>query len=96
MSTRKSEPASPFVAESTPTALRDVPQASVFEDHDCTQTLLEAAGVRPEIKLMFKDLQGLQGAEKHAIWPKQREKEQNRLYQKLFRVRGENKRESSP
>ena len=49
MSTRKSETASPLVAETTPTALRDVPQASVFEDRDCTQTLFEAAGVRPEL-----------------------------------------------
>ena len=89
MSTRKSEPASPLVAEATPTALRDVPQASVFEGRDCTEALFEAAGVRPQIKLMLQELQGLQGAEKHAVWPKSRDTENKALYHRLYRVRSE-------
>ena len=94
MSTRKSEPATPWAAEDTPTELQDDPTAlqdetlaSVFEGSDRAETLLVAASVRPHIRLLFQDLRRHQGAEAHAIWPKRRDQGTYAMYQKLHRVR---------
>ena len=75
LSTRKSEPASPWLTETSP--LR-APSALHTRLSKCPDKLVEAEGVRPHIKQLFIDLRQLQGSKSHAVWPDQRNN--NALY----------------
>ena len=89
MLTRKSELGSPLGAEASPPVLRGKPSAS-DAGSSRTDTFLAANGVRPQVKQLFKDLRKLQGTRAHAVWPNQ--KENNALYQKLYRLRSDYKK----
>ena len=87
MSTRKSELDSPLTVEPTPPARRDDVCAHDAGSSDGIVTLLEADGARPHIKQLFKDLQQLQAAAVHAVWPAK--SKQSGLYQRWWRFRRE-------
>ena len=69
MSTRKSEPDSPLHSEATPRVLQGAPASLIISSETHVAALVEDESVRPRIKLLFRELQRLQGARAHAVWP---------------------------